>query len=236
MIRVAPAQEPDSFDARVRQPGREVLEKFAVGGIRLSDFPTYWRRAIPDLMERYHQICAYSCLRIDPVTGARTVDHFVPRSASPRLAYEWSNFRLACMQMNTRKGTAVDILDPFHLEDGWFALELVAFQVVPGGDLSDTTTGRVAHTIERLGLNVQSLCDVRAEYASDYWQGHLDWHRLLRSAPFVARELARQGRLVRPSQRPVGIDLGVRVPASFFDPLPDDLLAEFEGLGAEETP
>ena len=29
--------------------------------------------------------------------------------------------------------------------------------------------------------------------------------------------------------RPVGIDRGMEVPASFFEPLPDDLLADFEG-------
>ena len=29
--------------------------------------------------------------------------------------------------------------------------------------------------------------------------------------------------------RPVGIDRGMEVPASFFEPLPDDLLAAFEG-------
>ena len=30
-------------------------------------------------------------------------------------------------------------------------------------------------------------------------------------------------------KRPVGIDRGMEVPASFFDPLPDNLLAAFEG-------
>lgn len=35
-------------------------------------------------------------------------------------------------------------------------------------------------------------------------------------------------RLLR-NERPVGIDRGMKVPASFFEPLPDDLLAAFEG-------
>lgn len=30
-------------------------------------------------------------------------------------------------------------------------------------------------------------------------------------------------------QRPVGIDRGMTVPASFFEPLPDEVLAAFEG-------
>ena len=34
--------------------------------------------------------------------------------------------------------------------------------------------------------------------------------------------------------RPVGIDRGMTVPAAFFEPLPDDLQAAFDG-GSEET-
>ena len=38
----------------------------------------------------------------------------------------------------------------------------------------------------------------------------------------------------RRDMRPVGIDRGMEVPADFFEPLPDDLLAAFEGeVGAE---
>lgn len=33
--------------------------------------------------------------------------------------------------------------------------------------------------------------------------------------------------------RPVGIDRGMTVPAAFFEPLPDDVLAAFEGGGEE---
>ena len=31
------------------------------------------------------------------------------------------------------------------------------------------------------------------------------------------------------NKRPVGIDRGMMIPASFFEPLPDDLIAAFEG-------
>ena len=31
--------------------------------------------------------------------------------------------------------------------------------------------------------------------------------------------------------RPVGIDRGMKIPDSFFEPLPDDLLDAFEGKG-----
>ena len=39
------------------------------------------------------------------------------------------------------------------------------------------------------------------------------------------RPLPRQLR----NERPAGIDRGMKVPASFFEPLPDDLLDAFEG-------
>ena len=38
----------------------------------------------------------------------------------------------------------------------------------------------------------------------------------------------------RPEPRPVGIDRGMAVPPSFFDPLPDDLLDAFEGASGGE--
>ena len=43
--------------------------------------------------------------------------------------YEWANYRLACSLMNARKDAIASVLDPFEIEDGWFALELVG---VPG--------------------------------------------------------------------------------------------------------
>ena len=44
----------------------------------------------------------------------------------------------------------------------------------------------------------------------------------IRALPRPAREL-----------RPVGIDRGMTVPAAFFEPLPDEVLAAFEGGGED---
>lgn len=35
-------------------------------------------------------------------------------------------------------------------------------------------------------------------------------------------------------RRPVGIDRGMGIPSSFFDPLPDDLLDGYEGAGVSK--
>ena len=205
MIRVVPAPEPDTFDARVRQPGLRKLEELAEehhGGskeaIPSEKFPDYWRRSLDDLMASYHRICAYLCLYISGGTGARSVDHMIAKSAAWDQAYEWTNYRLACSLMNSRKGVATTVLDPFDVEDGWFVLELVEFQVLPGDGLDAAVVEDVQGTIDRLRLNDDECRGAREEFAEDYWSGHVSLDYLGRHAPFVARELRRQGRLRAP--------------------------------------
>ena len=191
MIPVARAEEPETFDARVRRPGRIALARSVVAGVG-ADLRPLWREALPDLMAAYDQVCAYSCFRIHPTTGAGSVDHFIPKSVNKALAYEWCNYRLACARMNARKGAATDVLDPFEVQDGWFALELVGFQVVVGAGIAPDIAAQVTRSIERLDLNADVCCDTREEYATSYWGEAIDWNHLRRNAPFVAFELERQ--------------------------------------------
>ena len=202
MIRVVPAPEPEDFDTKVRQPGLRAFERLAdrkYGGHREavpgSEFPDHWRKCLDDLLESYARICSYLCVYITRGTGARSVDHMVAKSEAWSQAYEWSNYRLACSLMNSRKGAATTVLDPFDVEDGWFVLELVEFQVLPGGGLDEVVTEAVRATIDRLRLNDDECRGAREEYAEDYWQGHVCFSYLMRRAPFVARELRRQHRL-----------------------------------------
>lgn len=216
MIPVTPADEPDGFDADVRQPGLRAIAELVGekpprrGGRRFKKvadsreeipadaYPAYWRESIDDLLLSYQRLCAYLCLYIPRGTGAPSVDHMVAKSTRWDRVYEWDNYRLACSLMNSRKGAVPDVLDPFEVRDGWFALELTGFQVVPGPGVEgdDTLTGKVESTIEELGLRDQECCDARAEYAEDYWAAHVDIDYLERHAPFVAAELRRQGRLL----------------------------------------
>ena len=104
-------------------------------------------------------------------------------------------YRLACLLMNSRKGAATSVLDPFEVEDGWFVLELVAFQVLPADGLADPTSVAVEDTIERLRLNDKECCDACAEYAQEYWDDNVNLDYVTRYAPFVANELRRQNKL-----------------------------------------
>lgn len=213
MIRVLPAPPPPDFDAKVRQPGLRAIAELVGGAppraagrrhaqiagsreeIPADKFPPYWSEAAGDLVEAYHRICSYLCLYIPGGTGAPSVDHMVPKSTRWDQVYEWGNYRLACALMNARKGAVSSVLDPFDVEDGWFALELVQFQVVQGERLADGVRPSVEATIERLRLNDDTCCAARAEFAEDYWEGAISVDYLTRHAPFVAVELRRQRRL-----------------------------------------
>ena len=213
MIPVRPAEEPPNFDADVRRPGlRAIAERVGetpprTAGRRYEQvaqsreeipsgaFPPYWRAALGDLLESYNRICSYLSLYIPDGTGAPSVDHMVAKSMRWDQVYEWRNYRLACSLMNARKGAVAGVLDPFDIEDGWFALELYEFQVMPGGGPSGDVLTAVEETIERLRLNDLECCSARSKFAEEYWQSHISLDHLRRHAPFVARELQRQGKL-----------------------------------------
>lgn len=216
MIRVKPAPEPATFSENVRQPGLRAIAEM-VGEVpepprkagrkfqRIADsreeisperFPAYWTAALDDLMTAYGRICAYSCFRIHPVTGSRSVDHMAPKSRAWDQVYEWRNYRLASSLLNARKRDFSDVLDPFLIGDDWFELELVGFQVKPAKQLDADIRARALATIDRLGLNDFEFRFSRERDVQCYWDG-IPFHLLIEESPFVARELKRQGR-VRP--------------------------------------
>ncbi len=219
MIRVELADEPATFDDTVRKPGLLAIAEMvgeipnpprthgkpisyraaSRAAIKPDKFPPYWRLAIKDMMQEYHQICAYSCFRIHAETGAGSVDHMVPKSKSWDKVYEWKNYRLACSRLNSLKLDFGDVLDPADIQNGWFQLELVGFQVLPNKNLSKPLRMRIQDTIKRLKLNEPNRCRERETDAEEYLIGKeglpIPLWKLERESPFVAMELRRQGRL-----------------------------------------
>lgn len=120
----------------------------------------------------------------------------VPKSCDWSLVYEWSNYRLACGLMNSNKGESRDVLDPFEVEPGWFALELVTFQVIPGPRAEGATLVRVRETIGRLRLDRWTrISRQMKQYWDEYFAGRIAWQYLSTRAPFLASEMRRQGKL-----------------------------------------
>ena len=195
MIRVKPASEPPTFDETVRKPGLLAISEMvgeipdpprthgkpveyraaSRAAIKPGKFPPYWRLALDDLMEKYHQTCAYSCFRIHEVTGASSVDHMAPKSTRWDQVYEWTNYRLASAWLNSLKRDFGDVLDPFDIQDGWFQLELVGFQIYPNRTLTVLQQNDILRTIDptRLDLNNPIICKRREADAESYWAKEL---------------------------------------------------------------
>lgn len=123
-----------------------------------------------------------------------SVDHFHPKNVRPDLAYEWSNYRLASGRVNTAKGSQIDILDPFTLNDDWFYLDLPSCMLKPNPELEKPLRSRINSTITGLKLNqddyyVQERCNILIAHA----RGEISFNFLVRRYPFLAKELKRQG-------------------------------------------
>lgn len=198
MIRVSKAPEPADFDAKVRQKG---LKYLASKGITLhaplpprTHIHPFWRDCFDDLYEGYNGICAYLSIRFERVTGTST-DHYIPKSASPALAYEWSNYRLACLAMNAKKGTSQSVLDPFKVTNGWFRLELLTGGIYPDLELNPDLKAPVIDTIELLGLDKPASRKIRARHFQQYIENHISQAFLQCYSPFVYMEANRQGLL-----------------------------------------
>jgi hypothetical protein len=214
MIPVQLAPEPPDFDRKVRQKGLAAIAELvgeappgsrpgprrkAIASHRKAippdRFPVYWTDALDDLLKSYHRRCAYLALYLEPATGNASVDHLVPKSLAWDRVYEWRNYRLCSSLINAKKNNLTELLDPFEIGEGWFGLELVAFQVTGGPKMPRRQARAVDNTIDKLGLNQRQCCDARQEYVNSYVNGDIALAWLERRAPFVASELRRQGML-----------------------------------------
>ena len=148
-----------------------------------------------DLHQAYSGICAYLGVHFERVMGAGSVDHFIAKSADAGLAYEWSNYRLACSTMNSRKREFSDVLDPFYLAPGLFRLQLSTGHIYPNPHLAAEPMRLIEQTIERLGLDDPLCRDLRANWYQEYIEYNLPADYLQQKSPFVWYEANRQGLL-----------------------------------------
>ncbi len=200
MIPVQAQPEPDFFEAEVRTKGLAYLKAKAYAldqplpaGASLEP---YWRGdCLTALHKAYGGVCAYLCIFVERCSGGMSVDHFIAKSARVGLAYEWSNYRLACSIMNSRKRDYADVLDPFELPSDWFHLELVTGHVYANPELGEDSTRQVNQTIDRLGLNDPLCKEMRVRWFDEYRNVPLPQDYLRQKSPFVWAEAKRQGLL-----------------------------------------
>lgn len=199
MIPVVLQPEPPGFDQTVRQNGLNYLRSHDIPLDRPlpegTNLHPYWRACLDDLFNSYQGVCAYLCVFLERVTGGGSVDHFIAKSKQADLAYEWSNYRLACATMNSRKGDYDGVLDPFAIGPNMFHLELVSGRIYPNPDLAPVEQRDVENTIQRLGLDDPGCRRLRVRHYQEYLEGLYTRDFLKRSSPFVWTEGNRQGLL-----------------------------------------
>ena len=189
MIPSSLAPEPPHFAVQVKAKGDRYLRTNPRPTAAQFKKHAYWKASLPSLKTSYRNICAFSSFWIP---GQCSVDHFVPKSSRPDLAYKWSNYRLAMDRINSNKGDDPGILDPFKVQVGWFALDLANLFVTPGDGLIPSLRSQVLHTITTLKLNDDVWVETRFEIFRDYLDGNVALEFLERRYPFIAAEIVRQ--------------------------------------------
>lgn len=192
MIPLKLMPEPEDFDKNVRQKGAAFLISKPNPSSKDFSGRDFWKKAAHSLHSSYKAICAYSCISLPTAPGA--VDHFLPKSKYPKLAYEWSNYRLCLDKINQYKGSADNICDPFTIKPGWFVLDFPSCLVKAGENLDPDIKEKVENTIKVLKLNAdEGLVDNRLGIIMDLIDGHVDMHFIEKRYPFIAYEIKRHG-------------------------------------------
>lgn len=208
MIPLSPQPEPPHFDQTVRIPGHAWLQERQIP----LDLPPpkaqvlhpYWQRCQKDLWLAYQGVCSYLCVFFDFGLGASSTDHFVAKaSASAAQAYEWSNYRLACLAMNRNKGSHADLLDPFTMQTDTLVLNFADLRIDANRSLDPSTQQKASRSLRILRLNEPENLRIRqsrwndyiAKVAKDGIPAEQAEATLRKEAPFVWYEAQRQGLL-----------------------------------------
>jgi hypothetical protein len=97
-------------------------------------------------------------------------------------------------KLNFYKGSSTEVLDPFHIQPGWFVLNFTNLYVEPNVGLAANVETAIQKTILVLRLNSDDqLVNLRIAVVREYAKGELSFDYLSRRYPFIAGELQRQG-------------------------------------------
>lgn len=191
MIKVELCPEYGDFNRDVRRPGEVFLATTPRPNNRAFRKHEYWSRARAHLWEAYNKVCAYTSFHL-PTGGS--VDHFVPKSIAPELAYEWSNYRLCLERVNNWKRNSQIAVDPCFMESDWVYLSLPECIVRVSDGAGPIVRSRLKQSIELLKLNRdEAFVDFRYSLVRDFVHGITDLAFLKTYYPFIGREVERQG-------------------------------------------
>ncbi len=176
------------YEECVREPGTRWL----ASGNAQRPRP-FWREVHVDVARAYHLRCAYTAMWIN-YSGA--IDHFVSIDEDRSKAYSWDNFRYCDNRFNSKKQAARshELLDPLHVEDGWFELSLPDLQLHITSLCPEHLRKRAEFMLEKLGLrNSDPVIQNRESFWILYQQyGESALPIIEKQAPLVARAIRKE--------------------------------------------
>lgn len=194
MIAVRPQPEPADFKAKVEERGEQWLARHTHGRL-----PSYWRECQRSLADAFTRRCAYSARCID---YEGEVDHFVSLAEDRSLAYRWTNYRYCDPRINKLKRNlgSASLLDPFVVEDDWFAVGDPDLRLHVTDRCPPELRGRAEYTLRRLKLDDgDSAVRGRRLWVERYEAGAASIELIEEMAPLVARMLRRRARTYPPA-------------------------------------
>ena len=195
VIRIQQFPPPASHEALVLHPGLRFLRKNP--NPSAGDFAkhAYWKKIHNELYQLYAGVCSYCASWTPRHQGGHpdhtSVDHFIPKSEQPAMAYEWANFRLCRARLNANKSNSMEVIDPYYIANGWFQIDFATFLIVASSGLSSLVRGYVDETIGILRLNDNDYVNERVEVIKLYSLDHITINNLNFRYPFIAEEIRR---------------------------------------------
>lgn len=195
MIKIRQFPAPAIYVSAVRRPGLRFLLRHPKPSKKDFSNHNYWKNIHGDLYTLYNGICSY-CASWTPrnpgiAPDHTSVDHFIPKSVQPILAYEWTNFRLCRSRLNFNKGDSTEVMDPFYIENGWFQIDFTTFLIIASIELPGLIRDHINRTIDILGLNDNDYVDERLEIIKLYTLDRVTINSLELKYPFIAEEIRR---------------------------------------------
>lgn len=196
LIKIQAYSPPPHYEEMVRRKGLQYLTRNPRPSSADFSRHAYWSEIHNELYSLHSGICAYSASWTPRVRNAfshnTSIDHFIPKTLEPHLAYEWENFRLCRARLNANKGDRLDVMDPLYIRDGWFTVDFLTFLMRPLATAPDFVKTHVTSTIDCLRLNDNEYVEERIEVIRGYScdQIPIDWLRM--RYPFLANEILRQ--------------------------------------------
>jgi hypothetical protein len=193
MIPIKKQNEPENFNRDVRTKGLRFLEKNPHPTSKEFGKHNYWKNINSKLYYLYKGVCAYTGEWFSSSQSTISIDHFIPKTIAPRLAYEWDNYRLTTQKINNNKGDIIGLIDPFEVQFGWFILDFPSCLIKPNNELPITEYEKVKFTINVLKLNsddeiAQNRCNIIIYFIN----GDISFKFLKEKYPYIAYEIERQ--------------------------------------------